>query len=81
MTRTTRTTISRILRLAIRSANYRQHQIARLCGVHPVTLSCWMSGARDVELGDPRVIAIGNLLNVPDGECFELTATQQIGVR
>ena len=29
-----------------------------------------MRGARDVELGDHRVLALGRLLNVPDDECF-----------
>lgn len=75
----TRTMISDHLRTAIRQSSKRQHQIARSAGVHPVTLSNWMSGARDVELGDERVIAIGQLLGVPVRECFELTATGPTG--
>lgn len=73
MDRTERTQISDRLRSAIREASRRgipQYRIAQAGPVHAVTLSDWMRGARDVALGDDRVIAIGQLLSIPADECF-----------
>ena len=70
--------ISDRLRAAVQNATRqpgsRQYQIARKVGLHPVCLSDLMRHSRDVELGDPRVILIGELVGVPPSECFEAPA-------
>ena len=70
-----RTMISERLKNAIRTSSNRQWKIARRGGLHPVTLSNLVVGSRDVEVGDPRVVAIGRMLGVPEQECFEATAS------
>jgi hypothetical protein len=77
-----RTEISQTLRVAVRRAiapdagpaRKPQWQLARACGLHPVTLSNLMSGARDVEQGDVRIIALGQLLGIEPDQCFAATA-------
>jgi hypothetical protein len=73
-----RSMISERLRVAIRMAarktGTRQYQLARKAGLHPVSLSDLMRGSRDVELWDARVVALGDAVGVPPGECFEETA-------
>jgi hypothetical protein len=67
--------LSRELRAAIQSAarqpGRRQYQLARAVGIHPVTLSDLMRGARDVERGESRIVALGNLLGIHPDDCFE----------
>lgn len=76
-----RTKLGRELRAAIRNAarqpGRRQYQLARAVGIHPVTLSDLMRGARDVQHGDPRVLALGNLLGLDPGSCFEGTEQER----
>jgi hypothetical protein len=77
-----RTPISQTLRAAVRRvtapdagpARKSQWQLARACGLHPVSLSNLMSGARDVERGDSRIIALGKLLGIEPDQCFAATA-------
>jgi len=67
--------ISERLKHAIRNAGRPQWQIARAVGMHPVTLSNLMTGSRDAGLGDPRIIALGRLVDVSPDECFAATAS------
>lgn len=76
MRRKPRTRISGRLREAIQAARRLNPQwmLSRKAGVHPVTLSGWMTGARDVEVDDRRAIAVGALLGLRPCDCFERKA-------
>jgi hypothetical protein len=72
--------VSNRLRLAALQARVdgrRQYDIARLAGevlgrpLHPTTVSSLLHDITPLKDGDPRVLALGRVLGVPDAECFE----------
>jgi hypothetical protein len=54
-----------------RCEGQKQYQIARAAGLHPTTLSSLLHDIVPLKENDPRVLAIGRVLNIPDAECFE----------
>ena len=62
--------LSKQLRIAIKMSRSRQYELAHAIGVHPGTLSAWVNGIYQVRLGDPRIIRLAALLNVPETKAF-----------
>jgi transcriptional regulator with XRE-family HTH domain len=54
-----------------RSEGLRQYDVARAAGLHPTTLSTLLNDIVPLKENDPRVLAIGRVLGVPDADCFE----------
>jgi hypothetical protein len=67
--------VSERLRAAIKLANEPAYKIAHKAELDPSTLSKLICGITVVKRGDPRVIAVGRILNIPPDECFD-EATQ-----
>lgn len=70
--------VSDALRLAVlvrRSQGIRQFQIAREAQVNPATFSAIVSGLLPIRYGDPRVLRIARVLNVPAADAFDLADT------
>ena len=63
--------VSRKLKIAIKLGDTPAYRIAQQVGLDPSLLSKLIHGIVKVEHGDPRVIAIGKVLGVPEDECFE----------
>ncbi len=61
----------RLEMLRQRSAGVRQYAVARAAGLHPTTLSSLLNDIVPLKENDPRVLAIGRVLGLPDVECFE----------
>jgi transcriptional regulator with XRE-family HTH domain len=59
------------IRNAVKTSHERQYRLAQRVGVHPSVLSAWLNGISHPKPGDPRVVALGNLVGVPEAECFE----------
>ncbi len=47
------------------------YKIAWAAGVNPTMLSKLINGIEKVKPDDPRVIAVGRMLDVPPQECFQ----------
>jgi hypothetical protein len=47
------------------------YRIAQKAGVNPDTLSKLVNGAIEIKPGDERVIAVGQVLGLDPGQCFE----------
>jgi hypothetical protein len=62
--------VSERLRTAVKTAPERQYRLAHQVHVHPSLLSAWLNGITSPRPGDPRVIALGRLVGVPEHECF-----------
>jgi len=75
--------ISTELRQAVKLAPNRQYELAQVIGIHPSTLSGWISGAFGVRDGDPRVVRLAELLGVPRDRAFDedLDYTNNIEIR
>ncbi len=67
--------VSRRFIEAVRLAPKRAYQIAHEARLHPTTLSRIVCGIDLVRPGDPRVIAVGQILGLKPEECFEQPAT------
>ena len=63
--------VSRKLKVAIKLADEPAYRIAQKAGLDPSTLSKLMCGIVPVKPGDPRVVAIGQVVGIPAQECFE----------
>ncbi len=63
-------TISDKLRVAVKTSAQRQYRLAHQIQVHPSVLSHWLNGITDPRPGDPRIVELGRLLDVPADECF-----------
>jgi transcriptional regulator with XRE-family HTH domain len=63
--------VSERLHRAVKTARIRQYELARALGVHHSTLSCWLNGISDVRKNDPRILKLGELVQVPPEECFD----------
>lgn len=62
---------SRLLRNTVKLSEKRAYQIAHEAGLHPSTLSRLLNGIERVKPSDPRLIAVGRVLGIPKGACFE----------
>ncbi len=67
--------VSERLWVAIKTARRPAYKIAQQAGVHPSWLSKAINGIETVRPSDPRIIAIGRIVGVPAGECFDEIAT------
>lgn len=66
-----RVKVSRRFVEAVRLSPMKAYMLARLSGLHPSTLSLWLHGGRDLQLGDCRAVAIGRMVGLEPEECFE----------
>jgi transcriptional regulator with XRE-family HTH domain len=64
--------ISRKLYEAVKLASCPQYEYAHELGLNPATLSQIVNGILVTRVGDARVIRLGELLGVPEVECYEL---------
>jgi hypothetical protein len=64
--------ISRKLYEAVRLDQRRQYELAHSLYMNPATLSQIVNGILITRIGDTRVISLGELLGVPEDECYEL---------
>lgn len=62
--------ISDELRDAIKRSGLKQYVLARAIGVHPATLSGWLTGAYPVQSGDKRVLALADIVRVHAEKAF-----------
>jgi len=63
--------VSERLRAAIKLGHEPAYKIAQKAGLDPSTLSKLICGITNVKPDDPRVIAVGRVLNIPPNECFQ----------
>jgi hypothetical protein len=63
--------VSEKLIAAIKLGNEPAYKIAQKADLDPSTLSKLICGISKVKPGDPRVIAIGRVLNIPADQCFQ----------
>ncbi len=63
--------VSERLWAAIKTSRQPAYRIAQEVGVHPSWLSKAVNGIERVKPGDPRIIAVGRIVGVPAGECFD----------
>jgi hypothetical protein len=63
--------VSQKLRAKIKLGSEPAYKIAHEAGIDPSTLSKLICGIVKVARGDPRVIAVGRVLGIPEDECFE----------
>jgi hypothetical protein len=63
--------VSKELVIALKLNEKPAYQIAQLAKVNPNTLSRLINGIDPVRPGDFRVLAVGAVLGVPQGRCFE----------
>jgi hypothetical protein len=57
--------------LEYRAAGGRQYEKAREANLHPTLVSSLLNDIVPLRENDPRVLALGKALGVPDAECFE----------
>ena len=69
--------ISRKLYEAVKLAPLPQYEYAHTLGVNTATLSQIVNGILVTQIGDDRVIRLGELLGVPEDECYELQEENQ----
>lgn len=73
-------TVSERLWAAIKTSRRPAYKIAQEVGVHPSWLSKAINGIEKVKPGDPRIVAVGQIVGVPAGECFaEVTVEETLG--
>ncbi len=63
--------VSERLWTAIKTSRRPAYKIAQQAGVHPSWLSKAINGIEQVKPGDPRIVAVGRIVGVPAGECFD----------
>ena len=63
--------VSEKLIAAVKLAPEPAYRIAHRAALDPSMLSKLLCGIVKVKEGDPRVIAVGRVLGVPEGECFQ----------
>jgi len=68
--------VSKRLRAAIKLGEEPAYKIAHKAGLDPSTLSKLICGITKVKSGDPRVIAVGRVLDIPPEECFQEAGQQ-----
>jgi hypothetical protein len=62
--------ISNKLKIAVRMSDLKSYEIAHRAEMHPSTLSRIICGIEKTKPNDPRVIAVGQVLDIPPEECF-----------
>lgn len=62
--------ISQKLRVAIKLSEKRAYKIAQEADLHPSTLSKLLNGIERARRNDPRVLRVGEVLGIPENECF-----------
>ncbi|MDG5466803.1 helix-turn-helix transcriptional regulator [Deltaproteobacteria bacterium IMCC39524] len=62
--------ISKKFRDTLRLHHNRHYVVAQQAGIHPSTLSKLLNGIENPSENDPRVIAIGEILELSPDECF-----------
>jgi hypothetical protein len=65
-----RAELSERLKRAIESSGRRRWQLAREHHLHPSVLSSMLTGARDADMRDERVLRLAESLGVPRAEAF-----------
>jgi hypothetical protein len=75
--------ISKRLRNAIKNCGVPQYVLATLLPkpVNHSTLSAWLCGISPVRRGDPRIVQLGALLDVPPRACFAPSASRARATR
>lgn len=63
--------ISRKLRNEAKLSEKRHYNLAHEANLHPSTFSRILCGIEKIKPNDPRVVAIGQVLGIPPGECFQ----------
>ena len=56
---------------AVKLSETKNYRIAHKAGLHPSTLSSLLNGIEKVKPNDKRVIAVGRVLGISAGECFQ----------
>lgn len=69
--------ISQKLIHAVKLSEKRNYKIAHEAGLHPSSLSSLINGIEKVKPNDRRVISIGRVLGIPEGECFQEKAINE----
>jgi hypothetical protein len=67
-----RAALSEKLKSAIERSGRRRWRLAREFGLHPSVLSSLISGARDANVHDARVLRLAESLGVAAAEAFEV---------
>ena len=65
------TTVSKKLKEAVKLNPIPAYKIAQRAGVNPSTLSHLLLGITATKTNDPRIIAVGKLIGIPESECFD----------
>jgi len=74
--------ISRELRETLKAAKIPHQELARVAGVTASAVQQWLSGKVWVRRGDPRVIRLGTLIDVPPERCFgDFALRYYVGMR
>jgi len=68
--------VSQKLKAAIKLSPVPAYKIAQDAGIDPSTLSKLICQIAKVKPGDPRVIRVGRLLNIPPEECFQVCSEE-----
>lgn len=63
--------VSQKLIVAIKLNRKPAYKIAWDAGVNPTMLSKLINGIERPKFNDPRIIAVGRVLNIPPEECFQ----------
>jgi hypothetical protein len=56
-------------------------RVCQVAGVNPVRFSQLLNRKSQIQPNDPRIIAVGKVLGLSSGECFERAETPRIGKR
>ncbi len=65
------TTLSQQFLIRLKLNDLPAYKIAQQAGVNPTTLSRLIHGIDRVRPGDPRIIAVGEIMGLSESECFE----------
>jgi len=69
--------VSQKLISAIKLDNRRAYQIAWAAGVNPTMLSKLLNGIERPKPNDLRIIAVGEIVDIPPEECFQREPTDK----
>lgn len=64
--------VSNVFIASVKLSPLRAYQIAWAAGLHPSTLSRIVNGIERVEVGDERVLRVGEILGLDPQQCFEM---------
>jgi hypothetical protein len=63
--------VSQKLIVAIKLSSKPAYKIAWSTGINPTMLSRLINGIEKPKPNDPRVLAIGKVLGIPENDCFQ----------